>query len=738
MRRSPLSFVVLVAAALAACGGAPKDKREFRDATSPDVTCPTTTSVGGVDVSSYQGANIDWGAGADGGVKFGIAKATEGLTLVDPDFATNWAGMKAHGVVRGAYHFFHGYDDGTAQADFFLKTVGALGEDGDLLPVIDWEDEAEIAAHGLTAAQVIAQAQKFIDEIKLKTGLDTVIYTYPSYWKSDMGSPAQFLRHPLWMAAYNGSLTACPTVLAPWSKYWMWQYAGDATGTTTPKNPYPGVSGEDLNVFNGTVDELRGWSTAPAAQSTGNDALTAVNWADQHVEVFGRSPAGGLIHAGTSGSGDVWSTNNLLGSGVACGSAAAAWGPPALVPEIFSPTTAGAVGEVLYSGGSWDPLAAFGGAGYSQLTTAVGNDGAARVFALGADAAIWVNAWNGSSNAWSGWTSLGGKMSTGAGAITWGNGTIEIFAVDAAGLLWHRNTDGKALGGWSPWAQLGGNANLVSRPVAVRWSDGKAGHAEVFARDASNHIAHSEYSYTSGWATPVAVSATTEIVGMPTVLMNPASSSIAGPELFARNSAGQVLHATRSGAGYSAFTQLGDQLSASDPLAWIRGDKTAELFAVDAAGKLVRTRRSAGGTWGSWSAIASSFDPCSGAPIITAPDAGTDAGPDAGVDAGNDAGLDAGPDGGVDAGNDAGSDAGNDAGADAGPDAGVDAGHDAGISDGGHTDAGAHDAGVDAGSSSAAPSSGCSGLGSSSASILGLLAFAFTLRKRRVCMNSAT
>jgi len=444
--------------------------------------------------------------------------------------------------------------------------------------------------------------------------------------------------------------------------------------------------------------------TSCAAGRSGNDALTAVNWADQHVEVFGRSPTGGLIHAATSGSGDGWSTNNLLGTGVACGSATAAWGPPALVPEIFSPTTAGAVGEVLYSGGSWDSLAAFGGAGYSQLTTAVGNDGSARVFALGADAAIWVNAWSRSSSAWSGWTSLGGKLSTGAGAITWGNGTIEIFAVDSAGLLWHRNTDSTAPSGWSPWAQLGGNANLVSRPVAVRWSDGKAGHAEVFARDASNHIAHSEYSYTSGWATPVAVSATTEIVGMPTVLMNPASSSIAGPEVFARNSAGQILHATRSGAVYSAFAQLGDQRSASDPLAWIRGDKTAELFAVDAAGNLVRTRRSASGTWSPWSAIASSFDPCSGTPIIIAPDAGTDAGPDAGPDAGDDAGVDAGTDGGTHA--------------------------DAGITDGGHTDAGAHDAGVDAGALSPAPSSGCSGLDSSSVSILGLLAFAFTLRKR--------
>ena len=59
----------------------------------------------GVDVSDFQG-QIDWRSVAKSGVSFGVAKATEGATLVSSTFAANWSGMKSAGIMRGAYHFF--------------------------------------------------------------------------------------------------------------------------------------------------------------------------------------------------------------------------------------------------------------------------------------------------------------------------------------------------------------------------------------------------------------------------------------------------------------------------------------------------------------------------------------------------------------------------------------------------------------------------------------------------------
>lgn len=81
------------------------------------VVCGQTT-VKGIDV--YHGDNngqpINWMAVKTGGMSFAFAKATESTNFTDPEFATNWAGMKSAGLVRGAYHFFHSDQDPLAQA----------------------------------------------------------------------------------------------------------------------------------------------------------------------------------------------------------------------------------------------------------------------------------------------------------------------------------------------------------------------------------------------------------------------------------------------------------------------------------------------------------------------------------------------------------------------------------------------------------------------------------------------
>ena len=56
-------------------------------------------------MSEYQGV-IDWSLVAAAGIKFAIIKATEGGSLLDPRFSTNWQAAKAAGIVRAAYHFF--------------------------------------------------------------------------------------------------------------------------------------------------------------------------------------------------------------------------------------------------------------------------------------------------------------------------------------------------------------------------------------------------------------------------------------------------------------------------------------------------------------------------------------------------------------------------------------------------------------------------------------------------------
>jgi len=68
-------------------------------------------------------------------------KATEGTSLEDKSFASNWAGAQAAGLLRGAYHFYHPSVDPIEQADFFLSKVVTC----ELPPVLDVEATDNVA-----------------------------------------------------------------------------------------------------------------------------------------------------------------------------------------------------------------------------------------------------------------------------------------------------------------------------------------------------------------------------------------------------------------------------------------------------------------------------------------------------------------------------------------------------------------------------------------------------------------
>ena len=98
--------------------------------------CPSQ-SVEGIDVYDGQGT-VDWAAVAGGGIAFAMIKATQGTYDTQATFGANWSGAPRAGVRRGAYHFFDPYEDGAAQAQQFLATVGPLVA-GDLPPMLDIE-----------------------------------------------------------------------------------------------------------------------------------------------------------------------------------------------------------------------------------------------------------------------------------------------------------------------------------------------------------------------------------------------------------------------------------------------------------------------------------------------------------------------------------------------------------------------------------------------------------------------
>ena len=193
-------------------------------------------TVQGIDVSHFQGV-VDWQQVAQAGMSFAFAKATEGITYTDPQFATNWAGIQAAGLLRGAYHFFEANDDATAQAQHFLSAVQLAP--GDLPPVLDIETTA-----GVSDQQIWSGVSAWLQIVEQETGRQPILYTAPGFWSSHEPD-LTLTSYPLWLADY----AAEPVLPNGWTSWLFWQHS--QTGSVA------GVTGAvDLDYFNGTLEQL--------------------------------------------------------------------------------------------------------------------------------------------------------------------------------------------------------------------------------------------------------------------------------------------------------------------------------------------------------------------------------------------------------------------------------------------------------------------------------------------------
>ncbi|HZU99046.1 MAG TPA: GH25 family lysozyme, partial [Planctomycetota bacterium] len=239
--------------------------------TTPSIP-PTTTGgppsvssgakAKGIDVSYYQGT-IDWAQVAGAGINFAIARVSDG-SFLDPQFPANWAGMKANGIVRGAYHFFRASEDGVQQATHFCAQFTL--EPGDLPPVADVE-----TLDGQSASTLQTQLVAFLNEVQAKTGVTPMIYTSKGIW-NPWGLPA-FNNYPLWVANWQVSSPSLPN---GWSDWTIWQ--------TTDSYSVPGMSSNpDGDEFNGTLADLQSYvhaapgSTPPPSTTTTTPPTTTTS-----------------------------------------------------------------------------------------------------------------------------------------------------------------------------------------------------------------------------------------------------------------------------------------------------------------------------------------------------------------------------------------------------------------------------------------------------------------------------
>lgn len=191
-------FLGLLLALLVSCGEK-ENPNEFTFSESAQIEIPQLHAIHGIDLSHFNGS-IDWkklpkiDLFNTVSLKFVYLKATEGRTLVDKDFKTNWKLAKEKGLICGAYHFFLPNRDPEEQAQNFCKTV-KLGS-GDLPPVCDFETPSSIPKDKLRE-----NIQIFLDKLQDNYGVRPIIYTnrklYHKLFKE------HFPEYNYWIAHYE-------------------------------------------------------------------------------------------------------------------------------------------------------------------------------------------------------------------------------------------------------------------------------------------------------------------------------------------------------------------------------------------------------------------------------------------------------------------------------------------------------------------------------------------------------
>ena len=215
----------------------------------PDMVDDGRTPVG-IDISSHQhnnGSHMNIREVAENGQDFAFIKATEGTHYVNPHFRPDVVDFIDSNTPIGFYHYGRptsNPEEAREQARFFVDVTGMGIGVKSLPPVLDIEEP-----QGLSPRQLIDWTHAYVDEIKKLTGRDTMIYTYPYFWKHSMGNTTEFNHLPLWIAHYTNN-DQPGSLPGGWTDWTFWQHTSEGTVT--------GAHGDvDQNRFSGTMSELR-------------------------------------------------------------------------------------------------------------------------------------------------------------------------------------------------------------------------------------------------------------------------------------------------------------------------------------------------------------------------------------------------------------------------------------------------------------------------------------------------
>ena len=176
-----------------------------------------------------------------GNIDFIIQKVSEGLAK-DALYNVLLPSVKTL-ERRGGYHYFRTEVDPIAQAEFFFNTQGGQGFK---FLVVDYEGTGNVLD-----ATGEANLAEFVEELTIYTNKPILLYTSPYTLRDSILAYNEWWTDaPLWIAHYKDGEPET------WGNPWkFWQYTSEGDGTEYGV----GSTHVDLNVFNGTVEELDAW-----------------------------------------------------------------------------------------------------------------------------------------------------------------------------------------------------------------------------------------------------------------------------------------------------------------------------------------------------------------------------------------------------------------------------------------------------------------------------------------------
>jgi lysozyme len=179
----------------------------------------------GIDISSYQGNNIDFKKVKESGIEIVYIKATEGITFNSPGFKLQYEQAKSAGLKIGFYHYMRA-NDAASEAKHFIKATE--GFKVDCKYVIDIEE-----MEGRTVSKISSNVRAFADYM-ISQGKEVCIYTSDSFYANNLNSTVKDI--PIWIAHYG---VVKPNITG----YAGFQY-------TSKGNVYGVLGNVDMNEFN--------------------------------------------------------------------------------------------------------------------------------------------------------------------------------------------------------------------------------------------------------------------------------------------------------------------------------------------------------------------------------------------------------------------------------------------------------------------------------------------------------